>query len=154
MTDRPVSDTEPHRLDPDTEALDLAQPEVPGAPRVPTDLSTKPPEPILYEDPELRDDPMRHAPKWIANVHSRLASVFDRLQAMEEQLRVLALALDVDAGIPALRRGLVEDLATALAKYVNPLLEDNAVVKQQLKDMDERLRIVEGQVAELRRRNP
>lgn len=148
MTDRPGKpDTEPRLPDVEATGPELLEIDIPRMPTLPSDLSTQPPATDTYDDPAIQEDPMQHAPAWGKHILQRMGGVLDRLGAIEEALRLMGTTFDIDSD---LRRSLVADISHAMARYVDPLLADNASIKQSIVDLDERLKIVEGKIAELK----
>jgi hypothetical protein len=165
VTDKPYDPDLPH-VEPES-APDI-EVRFPKDARVPSTVPTRPPSPSEYEDPKLRvqdpcrfpyrrrledlhNDPMQYAPRWGRHVNTRVDGVVERLGAVESALHLLARALDIESGIPALRRGLAKDIAEAMAGYIDPLLQDNALIKRELADVQSRLRITEGEIEMIKR---
>jgi hypothetical protein len=147
VTDKPDPDL-PH-VEP--EGAPNIEERFPRDARVPSTVPTRPPSPSEYEDEDLHDDPMQYAPRWGRHMNGRVDGVVERLCAVEAALNLLAKALDVEAGIPALRRGLAKDIAESMAGYIDPLLQDNALIKRELADVQSRLKIAEGEIEMIKR---
>jgi len=148
VTDKPYDPDLPH-VEPES-APDI-EVRFPKDARVPSTVPTRPPSPSEYEDEDLHNDPMQYAPRWGRHVNTRVDGVVERLGAVESALHLLARALDIESGIPALRRGLAKDIAEAMAGYIDPLLQDNALIKRELADVQSRLRITEGEIEMIKR---
>lgn len=118
----------------------------------PPSRDTAPPEPAEFLPLEARGDPMAHAPRWGYHLNSRLDDFSKRLEDFSVRFNTLAESvgriIDVHAGVPALREGIVQDISSAVAKWVNPILEDNAAMQSMIQDLHRRLTVVEGKVAQ------
>lgn len=85
-------------------------------------------------------------PPWVEALRLQLDGFVERLTALEA---TLGRIVDAHAGVPGLREGIVSDISAAVGKWANPILEDNAVTKQALRDLASRVAIIEGKVEEM-----
>lgn len=108
-----------------------------------------PPDPAV---PSFTSPSAPEPPTTLESVPSWASDLLDRMSALEKALRTIVHASE-DRTVSELRKGLVSDISHAVAGYVNPLLEDNAKIKQRLTALESRLIMVEGKLEEHERKH-
>jgi len=130
--------TEPHELPPASGLPENPPPlDIPGPPRTPTfdrEAATLPPGHADLVDYPLPQDPMEHAPPWGRHLNGRVTDLDDRLASLADELRT---AMDPNAGIPALRSGLLSDLSAWLKPHIDEFMRVVAVQEKAISGIAE-----------------